>query len=111
MSSIPTAFRQLTIYYDTNESLAVFVTSKLKRRAAVIDECRAYNRDNDTGRASWSSAEGVGGNFQHWRSEPSCGQFRAGIALRRRLRLFVRRQVHRECTRSEVCAGGEWKKI
>src|SRR5882724_1898161 len=111
MSSIPTGFRQLTIITTLIESLAVFVTSKVERIGGVVHECRAYNRDNDTGRASWCSAAGGAGNFQHWRAEPSCGEFLAGIALRCCLRLFVRRQLCGECTRSEVCAGGEWKKI
>src|SRR5258708_1856654 len=79
-------------------------------RTTAYDGC-AYNLDNDTGRASWCSAAGIAGNFQHWRSEPSCGEFLTGTALRCCLRLFVRRQLCRKCTRSEVCAGGEWKKI
>ena len=103
MSSIPTAFRQLTIITTLIESLAVFVTSKPKRRAAVIHECRAYNRDNDTGRASWCSAASVAGNLQHWRSEPSRGEFCAGIAFRCRLRLFVRRQLCMENAREAKC--------
>src|SRR5882762_3863966 len=78
-------------YYDTNRILGRFVTSKVERIGAVVHECRAYNRDNDTGRASWCSAAGVAGNFQHWRAEPSCGEFLAGIALRCCLRVFVRR--------------------
>src|SRR5271156_3403096 len=56
-------FRQLTIITTLIESLTVFATSTPKRVPAVIHERRAYNRGNDTGRASWSSATGVEGHF------------------------------------------------
>ena len=56
-------FRQLTIVTTLIESLTVFATSNLKREPVVFHERRAYNRGNDTGRASWSSATGVEGHF------------------------------------------------
>src|ERR1700693_4525390 len=68
VSSIPTGFSPVDDYYDTNRILGCFCHIKPQREPAVFHERRAYNRGNDTGRASWSSATGVEGHFQHRRS-------------------------------------------